>query len=143
MVIKTMKSISLLFAAGGVAISSVAHASSPQKLDEQKPNILLIMVDDLGLGDLSCQYARDLQTPNIDKLFSDGVRLNNFYANSSVSSPSRAGLLTGCYPDMVGVPGVIRTEPTASWGYLSPETTLLPQMMKKPSITLLLLGNGT
>lgn len=86
-----MKSISLLFAAGGVAISSVAHASSPQKLDEQKPNILLIMVDDLGLGDLSCQYARDLQTPNIDKLFSDGVRLNNFYANSSVSSPSRAG----------------------------------------------------
>lgn len=140
MVIKTMKSISLLFAAGGVAISSVAHASSPQKLDGQKPNVLLIMVDDLGLGDLSCQYVRDLQTPNIDKLFSDGVRLNNFYASSSVSSPSRAGLLTGCYPDMVGVPGVIRTEPTASWGYLSPEATLLPQMMKKAEYNTAIIG---
>ena len=138
-----MKSISLLFAAGGIVISSVAHASSPQKLDEQKPNILLIMVDDLGLGDLSCQYARDLQTPNIDKLFSDGVRLNNFYASSSVSSPSRAGLLTGCYPDMVGVPGVIRTEPTASWGYLSPAATLLPQMMKKAKYSTAIIGNGT
>lgn len=135
-----MKTIPLLLITTGVAASSVAHANSPQKSDEQKPNILLIMVDDLGLGDLSCQYAKDLQTPNIDKLFFEGVRLNNFYANSSVSSPSRAGLLTGCYPDMVGVPGVIRTEPTASWGYLSPEATLLPQMMKRAGYSTAIIG---
>lgn len=98
------------------------------------------MVDDLGLGDLSCQYAKDLHTPHIDFLFSNGIRFNNFYASSSVSSPSRAGLLTGCYPDMVGVPGVIRTEPTASWGYLSPHAILLPQMLKQAGYQTAIIG---
>lgn len=141
MVIKTLKMMVSLVTSGTVILPSVAQEAASNKI-EGNPNILLIMVDDLGLGDLSCQYAKDVQTPNIDRLFHQGVRMDNFYANSSVSSPSRAGLLTGCFPDMVGVPGVIRTDPKGSWGYLSPDATLLPEMMKKPVIKLQLSVNG-
>ena len=96
----------------------------------EKPNILLILADDLGWGDLSCQYAQDIQTPNIDSIFENGIRLNQFHASSNVSSPSRAGLLTGRYPIMVGVPGVIRGT-SYTHGYLSPDAVLLPEMMSK------------
>jgi arylsulfatase A-like enzyme len=96
----------------------------------QKPNILFILVDDLGYGDLSSYGAKDLKTPNIDKLVESGIRFNNFYANCPVCSPTRASLLTGRYPDMVGVPGVIRTHWTNSWGFLSPKAKTLPQVLK-------------
>ena len=89
------------------------------RFDKATPNVLLILVDDLGLGDLSCQYAKDLSTPNIDRIFETGVRLDNFYANSSVSSPSRAALLTGRFPAMVGVPGVIRSFHSIKIGVIS------------------------
>ncbi len=92
-----------LLALGTTMTSGAALASNT--VDKATPNVLLILVDDLGLGDLSCQYAKDLSTPNIDRIFETGVRLDNFYANSSVSSPSRAALLTGRFPAMVGVPG--------------------------------------
>lgn len=95
-----------------------------------KPNILLILVDDLGYGDLSCQGGRDIHTPNIDQLFREGMRFDNFYANCTVCSPTRAALMTGCYPDMVGVPGVIRTRENDNWGYFSPKAATLPEMLK-------------
>ena len=98
---------------------------------KSRPNILLILADDLGYGDLSCQGATDLKTPNIDRIFREGIQFNNCYANSTVCSPSRAALLTGRYPDFVGVPGVIRTYEENSWGYLSPNATLLPKELKK------------
>lgn len=85
-----------LLALGAAMTSGAALASNT--VDKATPNVLLILVDDLGLGDLSCQYAKDLSTPNIDRIFETGVRLDNFYANSSVSSPSRAALLTGAFP---------------------------------------------
>lgn len=98
----------------------------------EKPNILLILVDDLGYGDLSCQMQNsDVQTPHIDKLLNEGIRFTNFHANCTVSSPSRAALLTGRYPDIVGVPGVIRQHAENSWGYLSKEAILLPQILKQ------------
>ena len=92
----------------GLAILSAVFVSLVA-MAQQKPNILLILADDLGYGDLSCQGATDLKTPNIDRIFSEGIRFSNCYSNSTVCSPSRAALLTGCYPDLVGVPGVIRT----------------------------------
>ena len=76
---------------------------------DSRPNILLILVDDLGYGDLSCMGSEDLQTPQLDRLSQAGMRFDQFYANCPVCSPTRAALLTGRYPDMVGVPGVIRT----------------------------------
>lgn len=65
------------------------------------PNIIMILVDDLGYGDLSCQEgSTDVHTPHIDQLLNEGIRCTNFYANCPVSSPSRASLLTGRYPDI-------------------------------------------
>ncbi|WDQ15447.1 sulfatase family protein [Rhodopirellula sp. P2] len=96
----------------------------------EKPNVVLILVDDLGYGDLSSFGADDLHTPHIDQLMSRGMRFDQFYANCTVCSPTRASLLTGCYPDRVGVPGVIRQQKRNSWGYLDPNATTLPQLLK-------------
>jgi arylsulfatase A-like enzyme len=94
-------------------------------------NFVLIAVDDLGFGDLSCYGATDVKTPHIDALAARGQRFTNFYANSPVCSPTRASILTGRYPDFVGVPGVIRTDRENSWGRLSDEAVLLPQLLKE------------
>ncbi|WP_430812635.1 sulfatase-like hydrolase/transferase [Carboxylicivirga sp. 1411-1] len=96
----------------------------------QQPNIVFILADDLGYGDLSCYGATDLYTPNIDKLCEKGIKFTRAYANSTVCSPSRAAILTGNYPDMVGVPGVIRDMPDNTWGNLSDEAVFLPKQLK-------------
>jgi len=97
---------------------------------KSRPNILVILVDDLGYGDLSCYGAKDLQTPRIDSLMKRGMRMNEFYANCPVCSPTRASLLTGRYPELVGVPGVIRTHAENSWGWLDPEAITLADVLK-------------
>lgn len=118
----------LTVACGLTVASAVAQTSA----FPDRPNILLILVDDLGYGDLSCQgAATDIRTPHIDRLLNEGIRFTNFHANCPVSSPSRASLLTGRYPDKVGVPGVIRSHKQDSWGYLSEEAVLLPQMLSQ------------
>jgi arylsulfatase A-like enzyme len=96
-----------------------------------KPNILMILADDLGYGDLSSYGATDLQSPNIDGLVKSGLRMDNFYANCPVCSPTRASLLTGRHPELVGVPGVVRTDPQDNWGFLDPAAIMLPQMLKQ------------
>lgn len=106
----------------------------------ERPNILVILADDLGYGDLSSYGATDLETPAIDKLVSEGMKFTNGYANCPVCSPSRAALLTGRYPDLVGVPGVIRTHPDNSWGYLLPERALLPKVLKDAGYHTALVG---
>ena len=94
------------------------------------PNVLVILVDDLGYGDLSCYGAPDLKSPHIDKLAAEGQRWTNFYANCPVCSPTRAALMSGRYQDLVGVPGVIRTHSENNWGDLADEAVLLPQLLK-------------
>ena len=59
------------------------------------PNILIILGDDHGYGDISAHRGPHIQTPNIDRIAENGIRLTQFYANSSVCSPSRAALMTG------------------------------------------------
>jgi arylsulfatase A-like enzyme len=95
------------------------------------PNIVLILADDLGYGDLSSYGAKDLRSPHIDALVASGMRFDNFYANCPVCSPTRASLLSGRYPELVGVPGVIRTHAESSWGYLSPTAVMLPRVLKQ------------
>jgi arylsulfatase A-like enzyme len=105
-----------------------------------RPNILVILTDDLGYGDLSSYGATDLKSSNIDKLIAVGMRLDRFYANCPVCSPTRAALLTGRHPDLVGVPGVIRTHITDNWGYLFPPAVLLPQMLKRAGYHTAIIG---
>lgn len=120
----TTARIAILILALGV--SQTAGAQSPSR----HPDILVILADDLGWSDLSCQGSREVQTPHIDSLRRAGMRLTHFYANSPVCAPTRAALMSGRYPDRVGVPGLIRTIPTDNWGYLDPGTMLLPAMLK-------------
>ena len=105
-----------------------------------RPNMIVILVDDLGFGDLSSQGASDLRTPHIDRLMAHGMRLDQFYANCPVCSPTRASLLSGCYPDRVGVPGVIRTHAQDSWGYLDPTAHLLPELLHEAGYHTALVG---
>ncbi|HIB90718.1 TPA: N-acetylgalactosamine 6-sulfate sulfatase [Candidatus Poribacteria bacterium] len=96
-----------------------------------RPNIVVILADDHGYGDLSSYGGPNLHTPNLDQLVSEGIKFTQFYANSPVCSPSRAALMTGRYPDLVGVPGVIRTHASQNWGYLSQDAVTLPDMLKE------------
>src|SRR5689334_324865 len=71
--------------------------------NDKHPNIVFILSDDQGTVDLNCYGAKDLQTPNLDKLASEGIRFTQFYAMSALCSPSRASIMTGRYPTRVGV----------------------------------------
>jgi len=106
----------------------------------RRPNILLVLTDDQGLGDAGCFGSREVRTPAIDSLARDGARGTAFYANSPVCSPTRAALLTGRYPDVVGVPGVIRTHSENSWGYLDPRVPLLPVVLAEAGYRTSLVG---
>ncbi len=105
-----------------------------------KPNIVFILTDDQGYGDLSSYGAKDLKTPSIDALMSAGMRFDSFYANCPVCSPTRAAAMTGRFPDLVGVPGVIRTVAKHSWGHLSPEAVLLPTVLGKAGYHTAIIG---
>ncbi|MEP0366888.1 MAG: sulfatase-like hydrolase/transferase [Cyclobacteriaceae bacterium] len=73
-----------------------------QSSDNQTPNVIVIVADDLGYGDLSCYGADDIQTPNIDKLARMGVKFTRFYSNGPECTPTRTAFLTGRYQQRVG-----------------------------------------
>lgn len=105
-----------------------------------KPNVLFIMADDLGFGDLSSHGAGDMRTPHIDRLMADGVRFDSAYSNCPVCSPTRASFLTGRYPDMVGVPGVIRTYREDNWGQLDITVPTIAETFKSAGYRTALIG---
>lgn len=81
----------------GLTTGRVAHAGV-----ERKPNVLLVVADDLGYGDLGCYGGKEIPTPHIDSIASNGVRFTNGYVTCPVCSPMRAGLLTGRYQQRFG-----------------------------------------
>ncbi len=124
-----------LFAALACPATAVAVGD-----DKSNPNVIVIMADDLGYGDLGCYGATDLKSPNIDALVAAGMRFDFAYANCPVCSPSRASLMTGRYPETVGVPGVIRTDSENSWGFLDSHAILLPRILKRSGYQSALVG---
>ncbi len=106
----------------------------------KKPNIIVILVDDLSFNDVSYYNKGDVRTPHLDGLCRDGIRFDSFYANSPVCSPTRASLMTGRYPDAVGVPGLIRYYKFDNWGYLKPDVPLMPGILKRYGYTTALIG---
>lgn len=95
--------LSLYSALPARAAEAVAESETAGTL----PNIVLVFMDDQGYGDVGVYGAEGFETPNLDKMAAEGVRFTDFYAASSVCSPSRAALLTGQYPTRVGVPEVV------------------------------------
>ncbi|MSU36599.1 MAG: hypothetical protein EXS36_16165 [Pedosphaera sp.] len=102
-----------------------------------KPNIVFIMADDLGYGDLSCYGAKDIQTPHIDRLAREGMRFTSFYIVQAVCTASRAALLTGCYANRVGMAGVLNH--TSNTG-LNPGEKLLSELLKAQSYATAIYG---
>ena len=118
----------------------LTSAAFAQAVKSERPNILLILVDDLGYRDLSVFGTADIRTPNIDSLCRQGMRFDRFYANSPVCAPTRASLMSGRYPDRVGVPGLIRYHEADNWGYLAPGTVLVPSQLKEAGYHTALIG---
>lgn len=85
---------------GAALLTGCGNAAKKQADGQpsQKPNVIYLITDDLGIGDLSCYGATRVNTPNIDRLAGQGMQFTNAYATSSTSTPSRFGLLTGMYP---------------------------------------------
>ncbi len=95
------------------------------------PNLILILTDDHGYGDVSTYQETDVRTPAIDRIAAEGMLFTTVRANCTVCSPTRAAMLTGRYADRVGVPGVIRTHPENSWGYLDPVVPTLADHLRE------------
>lgn len=91
----------LAAAALGVFLAG-AVPPAPAAREAERPNIIILLADDLGWGDLGVQGGRDVATPNIDRLAAQGVRLTDYYASHPVCAPSRASLLTGRYQQRFG-----------------------------------------
>lgn len=102
-----MKSERNFFVAlGAVGTAAATLVVSGAEAQTRKPNIVIIYADDVGFGDLGCNGEPTINTPNINRLASRGVRLTNAHSTSSVSTPSRFGLLTGIYPWRVPGTGI-------------------------------------
>jgi arylsulfatase A len=98
-------------------------------------NVVIILVDDMGYNDLGC-YGGEKITPHIDSLAASGIRFTEFYT-SPICSPTRASLMTGCYPQRVGIPGVVSFN--SDYG-INPEELLLPEMLQNSGYRTALIG---
>jgi arylsulfatase A-like enzyme len=99
-----------------------------QCASEQPPNIIFILTDDQGYGDLGSYGATDIATPHLDQLAANGARFTSYYATQPVCSASRASIMTGCYPDRIGIHNALG--PGAKIG-INPEEETLAELLKE------------
>jgi len=125
---------SLKFSSVFLSISSFALLSfcSNSSVTE-KPNIVFILADDLGYADLSCYGATEIKTPNLDKMAKEGVRFTDFYTPACVCTPSRASLMTGCYPKRVDLHVAVLPPNTHSG--LNPNEITIAELLKEEGYT--------
>jgi arylsulfatase A-like enzyme len=95
-----------------------------------RPNVILIVADDLGYGDLASYGNTEHQTPHLDKLARGGIQFLDFHSNGVVCSPTRAALLTGKYPQSTGITGVITAKAHRDTG-LDPREVLISEILKE------------
>ena len=118
-----------LAASGAAVLASAAGCQSGDK----PPDILLIMVDDMGYSDIGC-YGGEVETPNLDKLASGGIRFTQFY-NAARCCPTRASLLTGLFPHQAGMGGMVKWPPRADspkayQGFLNQNCVTIAEVLK-------------
>ncbi len=124
--------------------SCVVSTLTTQAVEPLRPNIVVVLVDDMGFSDLGC-YGSEIETPNIDRLASTGLRFTQFY-NSGRCCPTRASLMTGLHPHQVGI-GHMTAAPNQSLGiegpyqgYLNDQCTTLAQVLKSAGYHTLMAG---
>ncbi|QDU92357.1 sulfatase-like hydrolase/transferase [Lignipirellula cremea] len=104
------------------------------------PNVILIMADDLGYGDLSCFGGDTIDTPVLDRIASEGVRLTDFHARCTVCTPSRMALLTGAYPARVGWSGGVLGYGVKTVNGLAPEALTIAEVFRSAGYATALCG---
>jgi arylsulfatase A-like enzyme len=129
----------ILAAGAAAAVSTACSSITPDGRSTSRPNILFILADDLGWGDLSCYGRPDYRTPVLDELAGRGVRLTQAYANSSTCSPTRVGLITGRYQNRLPV-GLYDPLPPGTPHGLPLDHPTLPSLLKKAGYATALVG---
>lgn len=121
------QTVKYLGCAGAAATASVSCGEERMSQLPDDPNIILILMDDMGYSDLSCYGENRWETPHIDSLANSGIMFTDCYSASPISSPSRAGLLTGRYPNRMGIQAVFYPD---SYTGLAPEETTIAEVLK-------------
>ena len=103
-----------------------------------KPNIIVIFTDDQGYGDLGCYGSPNISTPNIDRMAAEGLRFTSFYA-APFCGPSRAQLMTGCYPSRVS--HARNPVPNSNWG-LNPNEITVAELLKGAGYATMCIGKS-
>ena len=122
----TRRSFLKILGAGMASLAIPGITGAGQKAGS-KPNFVIIFTDDQGYQDVGCFGSPSIRTPNLDRMAAEGMRFTDFYSAASVCSPSRAALLTGCYPPRVGITKVLF--PSDNIG-LNPEERTIADMLK-------------
>jgi arylsulfatase A-like enzyme len=132
-----MRLLAIVLAVGSmgsrVTAQSVAQTNS-------RPNVVLILMDDIGYGDIGSYGVKDAKTPNLDRLAREGIRLTNAYANASNCSPTRAGFISGRYQQRFGIEWPLGSAPGDSARGLAATGTSLPALLKKNGYATGLIG---
>jgi len=129
-----------LFVALLIGCASTTLAAHAQSSRESRPNVVLIISDDLGWADLSSYGATDIRTPNLDRLAREGLRLTDFYANGVTCSPTRAALMSGRYQQRYGIEVPLPNAARAGDRGLPATGRSLPQLLKNNGYATGLIG---
>ena len=118
-----------------LTVFSLLLLSPAAAVAAEKPNIILVFIDDMGWGDFSCFGNTEAQTPNIDKMAEEGLAFKQFYVNSPICSPSRTAISTGCYPQRFRITSYLSNRKhnnergMAQW--LDPKTPMLARCLQQ------------
>ena len=110
-------------------------AKQETKPKVKRPNIIIIMADDMGYGDLSCYGSTLINTPNLDKMAAEGIKFTDFHSNGAVCSPTRAALLTGKYQQRVGIDGIVTAKKHRDKGLATTEKTFAEAIKEAGYVT--------
>lgn len=124
---RTTHGRSLLALAGLFFLAESVRAADPAKA-ERPPNFVFIFTDDQGYGDVGCYGAKGFETPNLDRMAKEGSRFTDFYVAQAVCSASRTALLTGCYPNRLGILGALNPKSTIG---ISDKEMTIAQVLKQ------------
>jgi arylsulfatase A len=113
------------------------NVNKPQTKTERPLNFIVILTDDLGYGDLGCYGSKKIATREIDRMAAEGMKFTNFYATSPICTPTRASLMTGCYPSRVGLGTPLHTPDKVG---LDPDEITLAELLKDQGYTTACIG---
>ena len=124
-----------------LSLLALATCSSPVCAAEAKPNIVFILADDLGYGDLGCYGQTKIRTPNLDRMAAEGMRFTNFYAGCTVCAPSRCTLMTGKHLGHATVRDNMQRKPGAEGQHpMEPGTITVAQLLKRGGYATAIVG---